>query len=96
MKFSTMSIILSVWLQERPDSSVGVALGYWMDGRGSIFLYSTTSRPALGPTHPPIQWVLAVVSPGVKRQRLEDDHSSSSSAEIKNGVAILALPNTFS
>jgi hypothetical protein len=45
------------------DSSVGIATGYRQDGRGSIrgrgkiFLFSTASRPALGPTQPPIQWV---------------------------------------
>jgi hypothetical protein len=27
------------------------------------------SRPALGPTQPPVQWVLGVLSPGVKRGR---------------------------
>jgi hypothetical protein len=45
------------------DSWVGIAMGYELDGRSSIpglgkrFLYSTASRPALGPTQPPIQWV---------------------------------------
>jgi hypothetical protein len=27
------------------------------------FLFSTSSRPALGPTQPPIQWVSGAVSP---------------------------------
>jgi hypothetical protein len=45
------------------DSSVGLATGYGLDGqesisgRAKIFLFSTASRPALGPTQPPIQWV---------------------------------------
>jgi hypothetical protein len=45
------------------DSSVGIVTGYWLGrrglvpGRGKIFLSSTVSRPALGPTQPPIQWV---------------------------------------
>ena len=43
-----------------PGSSVGIATDYGLDGPGSnsggdeIF---RPSRPALGPTHPPVQWV---------------------------------------
>jgi hypothetical protein len=37
--------------------------------RQRIFLLSSASRPALGPTQPPIQWVPEVLSPGVKRGR---------------------------
>jgi hypothetical protein len=31
-----------------------------------IFLYATASKPALGPTQPPIQWILGVPYPGSK------------------------------
>jgi hypothetical protein len=31
-----------------------------------IFLFTTASRTALGPTQPPIQWVPEALSPGVK------------------------------
>jgi hypothetical protein len=31
-----------------------------------VFLLAPASRPALGPTQPPIQWVPGVLSPGVK------------------------------
>jgi len=48
-----------------------------------IFLFATASRPALGPIQPPIQWVPAVLSPGVKRLRHDANHSPPSSAEIK-------------
>jgi hypothetical protein len=40
--------------------------------RGSgkrIFPLTSVSIPALGPTHPPVQWVPGVLPPGVKRGR---------------------------
>jgi hypothetical protein len=49
-----------------------------------IFLFTTASRTALGPTQPPIQWVPGALSLGVKRPGREADHSSPSSAEVKN------------
>jgi hypothetical protein len=42
------------------------------------FLFSISSRPALGPTQPPIQRVL-----GVKQHGREADHTSPASAEVK-------------
>jgi hypothetical protein len=48
-----------------------------------IFLFATVSRPVLGPTKPPIQWVPGALSPGVKEQGHEADHSLPSSAEVK-------------
>jgi hypothetical protein len=53
-------------------------------GRGKNFLLSTASRPALGPTHPSIQWVPGAVSLGVKRPGREADHSPRTSAQVKN------------
>jgi len=45
------------------DSSSGIALGYGLDGRRfqsrqrlGKFLFTTLSRPTLGPTQPPTQW----------------------------------------
>jgi hypothetical protein len=40
------------------------------------------SRPALGPTQPPIQWVPGALSLGVKRAGREADHSPPSSAKV--------------
>jgi hypothetical protein len=53
-------------------------------GKGNV-----TSRPALEPTQPPIQWVPGAVSLGVKRPGRKADHPPPSSAEVaKNGGAI--------
>jgi hypothetical protein len=48
-----------------------------------IFLFTTASRTAVGPTQPPIQWVPWALSLGVKRLGREADHSPPSSAEVK-------------
>jgi hypothetical protein len=48
-----------------------------------IFLFTTTYRMALGPTHPPIQWVPGVLSLGLKQPGHETDYSHPSSAEVK-------------
>jgi hypothetical protein len=62
-----------------------------------IFLFTTASRTALGPTQPPIQWVCGVPSLRVKRPGREADHSSSSSSEVKECVELyLCSPNTSS
>jgi hypothetical protein len=47
------------------------------------FLFSTSSRPALASTQPPIQWVPGTLSPGIKRPGREADHSPPASAEVK-------------
>jgi hypothetical protein len=51
----------SVWLRAGRGS---------IPGRGErIFPLASVSRPALGPTQPPVQWVPGVLAPGVKRGR---------------------------
>jgi len=47
-----------------------------------IFVFTTASNPALGPTQPPIQLVRGAVSLGAKRPGHEADHSPPSSAEV--------------
>jgi hypothetical protein len=54
------------------DGSVGIMMGCRLDGKGlnpvsgKIFVFSTTSRSALGPTYPPIWLVLWEISLGLK------------------------------
>jgi hypothetical protein len=45
-----------------------------------IFLFTTASRTALGPTKPPTQWIPGAHSLGVERPGHETDHSLPSSA----------------
>jgi hypothetical protein len=79
--------------------SVGIATGYGEDGqglipeRGKIFLFSIESSPALGPTQPTVQWVQWDISPGVKTPGREADHSSPSSAKVKNCEVIPPFPS---
>jgi hypothetical protein len=68
----------------------GIALSYGLDVRGfesrqwlGIVLFTTASRPALGPTQPPIEWVSGVTSLGVKWPWSLAGHSPPSSAGIK-------------
>jgi hypothetical protein len=56
------------------------------------FLFSTLSRPAVGCTQPPIQWVPGALSPGVKRSGREADHSPPISAEVKRTWIYTSTP----
>jgi hypothetical protein len=65
-------------IQDRvqPGSSVSIVPDYGLDGWGSIpgrcrgfFPLISASRPALGPTQPPIQWLSGALSPAVKHSR---------------------------
>jgi hypothetical protein len=86
------------------DSEVGIATGYGLDDRGvgvpspgrvKNFLFSTSSRSALGLTQLSTQWVPGALSEGLKRPRREADHSPTS-AEVKNGTVIPPLLHTSS
>jgi hypothetical protein len=59
-----------------------------------IFLLTTASRPALGPTQPSIQWVTGAFTSGVKWPGRETDHSLPSSAEVKNAWSYNPNPPT--
>jgi hypothetical protein len=68
------------------DSTVGIATGYGLDSRGVGV--RVPSRPALGPTQFPIQWVSGNISLAVKRLARKADQSYPTSAEVENGVAL--------
>jgi hypothetical protein len=88
-------IVQSVW-RWATGWMIGV-LGFDSRRGLGIFLFTTASRPALGSTQPPIQWVRGAFSLGVKRPGREADHSPPSSAEVKECVELhLHSPNTRS
>jgi hypothetical protein len=74
------------------DSSVGIALGYGLDDRGSRVRFPTEAvnfslhhrvQNGSGPTQPSIQWVPGALSLGVKRPGREADHSPPYIAEVR-------------
>jgi hypothetical protein len=78
------------------DPAVGIATGYGMDdqdvkssspGRVKNFIFSKSSKPVLGPTQSPIQWV-----PGIKRQGRDADHSPPTSDEVKKMWIYTSIP----
>jgi hypothetical protein len=56
----------------------------------SPFLFATVSTPAPGLTQPPVQWVLGVPSPRLKRLGREADHLPPSSDEAKNAWSYIS------
>jgi hypothetical protein len=57
-----------------------------------VFLFTTVSRLALGPTQPPIKWVLGILSLGVKWLLCEADHTLPSSTEVMNAQTYTSAP----
>jgi hypothetical protein len=55
-------------------------------------MHIIASRPALGPTQPPIQWVPGALSLGIKWPGREADHSPQSNAEVKNAWSYTSAP----
>jgi hypothetical protein len=68
------------------------ALGFDSRRGQGIFLFTITSRTALGTTQPPIHWVPEAISQGVKRPGHEADHSPPSSDEVKNAWSYTSPP----
>ena len=77
--------------QSEPGS---VATGYVLDGKGIESRcrrdFPHPSRTALGPTQPPIQWVLGL-SRGKERPRRHADPSPPTSTVVKKEYRILLL-----
>jgi hypothetical protein len=65
-----LATVLILWSWE---SSISIVTDCGIDDqssiptRGRIFIFSIVSRLALQSTHPPVQWVLEGISPGVKQ-----------------------------
>jgi hypothetical protein len=55
---------------------------FWQE---KMFLFFTASRLTLGPTQPPLQWILGAFSSVLKQLEHETDHSAPSSSKVKNG-----------
>jgi hypothetical protein len=72
------------------DSAVGIATRYGLGGPWIVSRWGRDfphpSRPALGPTQSPIQWLPGL--PGVKRPGRGVYHPPSSSARVKEGVEL--------
>jgi len=71
-----------------PDSSVGIANGYGLYGpriesHWRDFLH--LSRPALGPTQPPIKWVPGLFPGGKAQPGCHADPSPPSSVMVMKG-----------
>jgi hypothetical protein len=92
---------LSLWYHYLHPARIYSQYSDGLDGQVSIFdsqqeqeifLYSITSRLALGLIQPPVQRVLGALSPEIKQLVYEAVHLPPSSAEVKNGGAIPPLP----
>jgi hypothetical protein len=71
----------------------GIATGHGLDDRGVVVRvlvgsrnFSTSSRPALGSTKPPIQWISGALSPEIKRPGCEAGHSPPASVEVRGFI----------
>jgi hypothetical protein len=76
------------------DNATGYGFSYQgvgssSPGRVKNFNFSISSKPALEPTQPPVQWVPWSLSPGINLPGFEADHSPPTSSEVKK-----KLPHT--
>jgi hypothetical protein len=86
------------------DSSVGIEAGYGLHDRGvgvrvllvNNFLFSTSSRPALGPSQPHIQWVPGALSRGERGRSVKLTSRLKLVPRSRKYGSIHALPHTLS
>ena len=75
---SSTSFMIHYSLNNGPGSSVGIATGYGLDGPGIESRWGRDfphlSRPTLGPTQPPVEWVTGL-SRGKERPGRDVDPS---------------------
>jgi hypothetical protein len=91
LKCLTMFRVEAVIAQSVLRWATGWTIGVLaFDSRGGlgIYLFTTASGTALGPTQPPIRCVPGVLSLEVKRPGREADYSPPSSAEVKKYVEL--------
>jgi hypothetical protein len=79
----------ALWPESR-GSAVDMVTGYGMRDRGigirvsvGSRIFSASSRPALGSTQPPLQWVPGALFQEVKKPGREAAHTPTASAEVK-------------
>ena len=72
-----------------PGSLVDIATGFGLDGPGIESQWRRDfphlSRPALGPTQPPVQWVPGLSPGGKERPGRDADPSPPSSVVVMRG-----------
>jgi len=80
----------------RADSTSEIQTGYLPVSLSLTAVLSgfVAYKPALGPTHPPIQWVSGALSLAEKRLGRETNHSPPCSAEFRNTWSYTSTPNT--
>jgi hypothetical protein len=71
-------------------------MGYELDGRGSIFLFSIAPSQALEPISSLLPNGYLGLSPGVKRQGREADYLTPPSADVMNDGAVPPLSHLSS